>query len=202
MLDTIRSDAKRVWENKPTCPRILSQSRAEQHSGQSRHAGSGWKQSIIHGQVGCLKPEVMMENKSKQMYSREGIGTHWWFELLGEPGFPAATKRRIDTVMDDFHRDYTRFTDTSYVGRLNNLKTLRGFPGELYDMMVFAKDMYRVSDGCLTSRSAGATRAWLRRPVSRGAGGQNFGMKRNSLEMKLPSHAKVSSISAVLAKAG
>lgn len=100
-----------------------------------------------------------MENKSKQMYSREGIGTHWWFELLGESGFPAATKRRIDTVMDDFHRDYTRFTDTSYVGRLNGSKTLRGFPGELYDMMVFAKDMYRVSDGVFDISVGGALHA-------------------------------------------
>ena len=81
------------------------------------------------------------------IYSREGIGTHWWFEVLGSNAFAKSTQTTIDRVMDEFNRDYTRFTDTSYVGRLNTKKTLTNFPVELYDMLVVARDMYRASDG-------------------------------------------------------
>ncbi|MFZ1458778.1 MAG: FAD:protein FMN transferase [Candidatus Saccharimonadales bacterium] len=81
------------------------------------------------------------------IYTREGIGTHWWFELPGARTFPVATKRRIDAAMDEFNRDYTRFTDTSFVGRLNVDKVLEDVPSELYDMLIFARDMYAVSHG-------------------------------------------------------
>ncbi len=81
------------------------------------------------------------------IYEREGIGTHWWLELLDSKVFPKSTQATIDRVMDEFNRDYTRFTDTSYVGRLNTHKSITDFPVELYDMLVVARDMYGVSDG-------------------------------------------------------
>ncbi len=100
-----------------------------------------------------------MSRMMKYIYQREGIGTQWWFELLSGEAFPVATMRRIDHTMDDFNRDYTRFTDTSFVGRLNCDKVVREFPAELYDMFVFARDMYVVSDGAFDISVGGALHA-------------------------------------------
>ncbi|MFZ1812175.1 MAG: FAD:protein FMN transferase [Candidatus Saccharimonadales bacterium] len=95
----------------------------------------------------------------ESIYSRDGIGTKWWFELLGGTTFPVATKRAINEAMDMFNRDYTRFTDTSFVGQLNLNKIITNFPPELYDMLVFAQDMYRASDGIFDISVGGALHA-------------------------------------------
>lgn len=92
-------------------------------------------------------------------FETEGIGTHWWFELLDTMTFPPSLIRQITATIEEFNADYTRFRDDSYVGRLNVDKKLSNPPAELIDMMDFAKKMYAVSGGAFNISIGGALHA-------------------------------------------
>lgn len=76
----------------------------------------------------------------------EGIGTHWWIEILDDDDHQDIKKAIINTV-EQFNQDYSRFLPDSYIGKLNSEKVLHRPPRELIDMLLFAKDMYVVSEG-------------------------------------------------------
>lgn len=76
----------------------------------------------------------------------EGIGTHWWIEILDDDDHRDIKKAIINTVQQ-FNQDYSRFLPGSYIGKLNSEKVLHHPPRELIDMLLFAKDMYVVSEG-------------------------------------------------------
>jgi thiamine biosynthesis lipoprotein len=89
----------------------------------------------------------------------DGIGTHWWFELLDTMTFPPSLRRDITQTIEQFDADYSRFRPDSYLGRLNRDKVLHNPPEELLAMMQFAKRMYTASEGAFNISVGGALHA-------------------------------------------
>lgn len=76
----------------------------------------------------------------------DALGTHWWIELLGGAWTPN-TQKKIVRIIQEFHSDYTRFDDSSYIGRLNAQKYLTAPPKELRRMLECARDFHAQSNG-------------------------------------------------------
>lgn len=85
----------------------------------------------------------------------ESLGTYWWIEILDElddSDIEAVILQRVQA----FHNDYSRFIPESYIGRLNKQKVLKNPQQELLDMLTFARDMFRETDG-MFNISVGST---------------------------------------------
>jgi len=76
-----------------------------------------------------------------------GLGTHWWVELLGRNDFPAALSEFIQSTASLFDDTYSRFHDETLIGQLNIHKKLVNPPQELIDMFTFARKMHVATDG-------------------------------------------------------
>jgi thiamine biosynthesis lipoprotein len=85
----------------------------------------------------------------------ESLGTHWWIEVLDEED-DQIVERAILQRVRAFHNDYSRFIPESFIGRLNAKKILKQPPQELLDMLAYAQDMFKVTDG-IFNISVGAT---------------------------------------------
>lgn len=88
----------------------------------------------------------------------DGIGTHWWFEILDNT-YPDGIEQRVKEAITQFDDKYSRFKPTSYVGQLNDSKRLSSPPPELVRMFRFAKQMYEVSGGAFDMSVGGELHA-------------------------------------------
>lgn len=77
----------------------------------------------------------------------DGIGTHWWVELLGTDEFPDKLVEFITGTTSLFEDMYSRFHDETLIGQLNIHKHLAKPPQELLDMFEFAYKMHGATDG-------------------------------------------------------
>ncbi|MBC7746875.1 FAD:protein FMN transferase [Pedobacter sp.] len=89
----------------------------------------------------------------------DALGTHWWIELPEETDGDIVKSKIIERVMT-FQNDYSRFIPNSYIGKLNSTKRLTAPPQELLNMLIFARDMFEVSEG-IFNISVGGTLAQL-----------------------------------------
>lgn len=81
------------------------------------------------------------------MIELDGIGTHWWCEILDGKDVPLGLEESINQMVKEFNDTYTRFDNASLLSRLNDEKRLQNPPSEFVAMMCFARDMYEASDG-------------------------------------------------------
>jgi len=77
----------------------------------------------------------------------DGLGTHWWVELLGRDDFPSNLSEFIQSTTSLFDDTYSRFHDETLIGQLNIHKRLVNPPQELIDMFDFARKMHLATDG-------------------------------------------------------
>lgn len=77
----------------------------------------------------------------------DGIGTHWWIELLGKDEFSDELVDFITGTTSLFEDMYSRFHDETLIGQLNIHKRLAKPPQELLDMFEFAQKMHDATDG-------------------------------------------------------
>lgn len=112
----------------------------------------------------------------------ESLGTHWWIEVLDELD-DAQVETAILQRVKAFHNDYSRFIPESYIGRLNNEKVLKSPPKELLDMLAFARDMFRETEG-IFNISVGSTLGQL---------GYGTANKKSKVHHDLWSHVTFSS---------
>lgn len=77
----------------------------------------------------------------------DGLGTHWWVELLGHNTFPDELSDFIVSTAGLFDDTYSRFHDETLIGQLNIHKRLIRPPQELIDMFDFAYKMYVATEG-------------------------------------------------------
>lgn len=81
------------------------------------------------------------------MFELDALGTHWWIEPLAGARLSDELQQQLTDRIRTFERTYTRFTDTSLLGRLNKYKYLTDPSEEFRDMLVFARDLQRQTDG-------------------------------------------------------
>jgi thiamine biosynthesis lipoprotein len=79
----------------------------------------------------------------------DALGSRWWIELFDPLEIRHAEELRsaIFVRIQEFEANYTRFKESSFIGHLNREKELRNFPSELYDMLVYAQYLQRISQG-------------------------------------------------------
>ena len=77
----------------------------------------------------------------------DGIGTHWWCELLDRTSTDERLVAAVKSYVDVFDKSYSRFISSSLVGCLNSGETIKNPPQELYDMLTYAKQLFDDSDG-------------------------------------------------------
>lgn len=77
----------------------------------------------------------------------EGIGTLWNIEIFDDIEENEKLKSEISSIIKNFEEDYTRFTDTSFIGKLNQSKSLEDFPAELYDIITYSEKISFASHG-------------------------------------------------------
>lgn len=78
----------------------------------------------------------------------DGLGTHWWIELLGRSNADISSVRKsVLKRVRWFEHTYTRFDQNSTIGRLNRTKRLKNPSAELLQMLGFARMMFEVSKG-------------------------------------------------------
>ncbi len=82
----------------------------------------------------------------KQIFEFDALGTHWWIESL-EEALSTELQERIRNYVQDFEQTYTRFSDSSLLGQLNQHKRLSNPPTDMLTMLEYARDMCRASDG-------------------------------------------------------
>lgn len=77
----------------------------------------------------------------------DGLGTHWWVELLERHDFPADLASLVTETVKLFDDTYSRFKADSLIGQLNAHKQLDRPPKELLDMLAFAQKMHAATNG-------------------------------------------------------
>lgn len=88
-----------------------------------------------------------MKPKPSTVLELEGLGTHWWVELLMGRDFPADLASFVTETIKLFDDTYSRFKTDSLIGQLNTRKRLDRPPKELLDMFAFAQKMHAVTNG-------------------------------------------------------
>ena len=88
-----------------------------------------------------------MAMKPDALFTVDTLGTRWHIERLDEQSWTSSQIAQLTAVMIAFNDNYTRFTDTSYIGQLNLHHQLRRPPQELLDMFRFAQQMHTLSNG-------------------------------------------------------
>ena len=81
------------------------------------------------------------------MYELDALGTRWLVEPLGGSVLSDELQQQLTDHIRRFEQTYTRFTDTSLLGRLNKDKSLAKPPQELQDMLVFARNLQQQTEG-------------------------------------------------------
>lgn len=76
----------------------------------------------------------------------EALGTHWWIELLGHAWTPQL-KEGVMTEIRAFQDTYTRFSDESLLGQLNQHKRLAYPPEEMLRILEFARGLQEETGG-------------------------------------------------------
>lgn len=84
---------------------------------------------------------------STQTYDFEGIGTHWWLERLDGGQFDQKLRAKLTATLEQFDQRYSRFREDSLVAELLRTGVVKNPPEEMLEMLAFAKEMYRVSQG-------------------------------------------------------
>ena len=83
------------------------------------------------------------------------LGTLWWFDLFDTP---QAKEREITECIVDrlrvFERQYSRFLDTSLIGKLNRTGTLANPPDEFISLLQFGQRLYEETGGIFNFLSA------------------------------------------------
>ncbi len=81
-------------------------------------------------------------------YEFDGIGTHWWLEILDSPHtFTDELVARLRHTAEQFDQRYSRFRDDSLVTQLYRAGRLSHPPTEMLRMLTFAREMYEASGG-------------------------------------------------------
>lgn len=82
----------------------------------------------------------------KSIIEFEALGTHWSIEIINNLADPDLTNALTQKVAD-FENNYSRFNPNSLLSQLNTNKRLNNPPEEFIEMLRFAKDVYKASDG-------------------------------------------------------
>jgi thiamine biosynthesis lipoprotein len=85
-----------------------------------------------------------------QTYEFDAIGTHWAIEILSVQDFTDELIATIQTTVDQFDQRYSRFRDDSLIATLARDGELVSPPAEMVQMLTFAREMYKVSEGSFT----------------------------------------------------
>jgi|JI10StandDraft_1071094.scaffolds.fasta_scaffold02782_6 FAD:protein FMN transferase len=93
--------------------------------------------------------------KSDSLYEFDALGTHWSLEILGGT-WCKDDRETVLGVVTTFEDAYTRFRDSSLIGKLNIHKVILSPPQELVDMFVFAEKMHVASQGSFNISVSGA----------------------------------------------
>lgn len=78
-------------------------------------------------------------------YEFDALGTKWWIYLPKK-----SYKSNVDIIkntVEDFENNYSRFKEDSFIGQLNDNKYLDSPPSELVNMLTYAIDVYKATDG-------------------------------------------------------
>lgn len=89
----------------------------------------------------------------------DAIGTHWWCELLDTTEVPNDLPEAVDAYVRTFDQDYSRFIETSLISKLNRGEILHNPPRELYDMLVYARQLFEQSEGAFNVTVGGVLHA-------------------------------------------
>ncbi|MBL8121720.1 FAD:protein FMN transferase [Candidatus Saccharibacteria bacterium] len=92
------------------------------------------------------KPSPSRPHPETHLHELDALGTHWCIESL-DSELTAAIRQSITDHITKFQETYTRFTDTSLLGRLNKEKRLYKPPADMLAMLKFARDMFHITGG-------------------------------------------------------
>ena len=83
------------------------------------------------------------------------LGTRWWFDLFDTP--PEKEQEVVDCITDRLHtfeQHYSRFLNTSFVGKLNRTGSLANPSDEFISLLQFGQKLYKDTDGVFNFLSA------------------------------------------------
>lgn len=82
-----------------------------------------------------------------RLYEFEAIGTHWWLEVLTDKTLNKQLINNIQKYTKEFTNNYSRFIGDSLLNQMCREGELINPPSELVEMMKFARQMHKVSNG-------------------------------------------------------
>lgn len=90
-----------------------------------------------------------MKKHTIYKYSLHALGTIWWFEIYDhvDSSFIDNIFAKIEIIIRNFEKDYSRFLPDSIITQLNENKILLNPPDELIQMIQRSKFYYEISEG-------------------------------------------------------
>ena len=80
-------------------------------------------------------------------HTHTALGTHWWFEIHDAPTDPLTIKQWLTNRLSSFEANYTRFSNDSFIGQLNQTGELTSPLAELMTLLTRGQHWYRASNG-------------------------------------------------------